>query len=144
MKQSFLYAWCLSAAGCASLLHAQSVSQFPDSGPETTLDSLWAATGHMQAFSDAIDSQMGVHRFQDGKKSRFWFSGMGSFGNASVRNEHSAFDYSAGGGALGYDYCASESGRGRLLGLSLGFMSGTPEHQGNGGPSRRISGRRQI
>ena len=111
MKQSFLYAWCLSAAGCASLLHAQSVSQFPDSGPETTLDSLWAATGHMQAFSDAIDSQMGVHRFQDGKKSRFWFSGMGSFGNASVRNEHSAFDYSAGGGALGYDYCASESGR---------------------------------
>ena len=74
MKQSFLYAWCLSAAGCASLLHAQSVSQFPDSGPETTLDSLWEATGHMQAFSDAIDSQMGVHRFQDGKKSRFWFS----------------------------------------------------------------------
>lgn len=125
MKQSFLYAWCLSAAGCVSLLHAQSVNQFPDSGPETTLDSLWAATGHMQAFSDAIDSQMGVHRFQDGKKSRFWFSGMGSFGNASVRNEHPAFDYSAGGGALGYDYCASESGRGRLLGLSLGFMSGT-------------------
>lgn len=125
MKLSSITLWCLGAAGCASLLHADPGNPYTASGPETTLDSIWAAAGHVQTFTETIDSQLGMYRFQEEGQSRFWFSGMGSFGDARAKSDHPAFDYYAGGGALGYDYCRSGDGAGALLGGALGWLSGT-------------------
>lgn len=125
MKLSRIFLWSTAAAACLPAVKAEPWNQYPDNGPETTLDSLWAAAGHVQAFSEAVSSQLGEYRFRDGKKSRFWVNGMGGFGNARVRNDHPSFDYSAGGAAFGYDYCKSEGGEGRMLGLALGYLSGS-------------------
>lgn len=124
MKLSRILLWSVAAA-CLPAAKAEPWNQYPGNGPETTLDSLWAATGHMQTFSDAIYSQLGAYRFQAGGNSRLWFNAMGSMGDARVRNNHPSFDYSAGGGAFGYDYCRSEDGEGGMLGLALGYLSGT-------------------
>lgn len=43
MKLSRISLWSLTLAGCLPAVRAESWNQFPESGPETTLDSMWAS-----------------------------------------------------------------------------------------------------
>lgn len=125
MKSTYILLCCLGIAGAGHSVCAESVSQFTGGGPETTLDSIWAASAYSRALSETATSQISMARFQDEKKSRLWGSAMASFGDAGVRNDHPAFDYSAGGYAIGYDYSNSYNrGSGLILGLALGQMFG--------------------
>ncbi|MFR1412188.1 MAG: hypothetical protein ACLSUW_07710 [Akkermansia sp.] len=84
------------AAGCASLLHAQSVNQFPDS-ITNPLDSSGRLRATCRPFLTPSTPRWACTVFRTAKIA-FLVQRHGSFGNASVRNEHPAFDYSAGSG----------------------------------------------
>lgn len=143
MKITCISLCCLSLEASLPAVYAAPVNQITGGGPETTLDSTWAGAGHLRTLTETVSSQIGLSRFQDDGNSRLWSSGLASFGNASVRNNHPAFDYSAGGYALGYDYCQYESGIGLLGGAAFGNMFGhqnieeMPDH-----PDGRIPGDR--
>lgn len=125
MKPTYIFLCCLGIAGACHAVRAESINQFTGGGPETTLDSIWAASAYSRALAETAASRINMARFQDEKESRLWGSAMASFGDANVRNDHPAFDYSAGGYAIGYDYNHSyKRGSGFILGLALGQMFG--------------------
>lgn len=109
----------LTLYGCLSSISFVFAEAIPG-GPETTLDSIWASTAHVQAITDTCATQITKERFQDPNTSRIWLNSLSSFGDARVRNNQPAFDYSATGYAVGYDY----SKNGSILGLSLGQVFG--------------------
>ncbi len=117
---------CILAA-TAGLTIAQAMPPddiYTSSGPETSLDSMWASMGHLQSLTDVTATQITVDRFHDDDASRIWLSSIGSFGNASMRNNNPGFHYSAAGAAAGYDYAMGGNHVSGLLGLSLGQVFG--------------------
>ena len=54
MKLSRISLWSLTLAGCLPAVRAESWNQFPESGPETTLDSMWASAADEQTLTDGI------------------------------------------------------------------------------------------
>ena len=104
MKLSRISLWSLTLAGCMPAVRAQSWNQFPESGPETTLDSLWVSAAYVQTLVEASSAQINISRFQQKGPSNLWAATLGSFGDAGIRNNQPSFDYSAAGYALGYDY----------------------------------------
>lgn len=124
MKLSRISLWSLTLAGCMPAVRAQSWNQFPESGPETTLDSLWVSAAYVQTLVEASSAQIDISRFQQKGPSNLWAATLGSFGEAGVRNNQPSFDYSAAGYALGYDYGVYGEKSGALLGLSFGQLFG--------------------
>ena len=124
MKLSRISLWSLTLAGFMPAVRAESWNQFPESGPETTLDSLWASAAYVQTLVEASSAQIDLSRFRQKGPSRLWAAALGSFGDAGVRNNQPSFDYSAAGYALGYDYGAYGEKSGSLLGLSFGQLFG--------------------
>lgn len=127
MKLPYYPTWLLTSIAGLSFAYGHSSEKFEEyssSGPETSLDSMWASVGHMQTLTETTTNQINVERFHDDKPSQLWFNALGSFGNASVRNNHPAFHYSAGGGAAGYDYCMGGRYISGILGLAIGQVFG--------------------
>lgn len=124
MKLSRISLWSLTLAGFMPAVRAESWNQFPESGPETTLDSLWASAAYVQTLVEASSAQIDLSRFRQKGPSRLWAAALGSFGDAGVRNKQPSFDYSAAGYALGYDYGVHGEKSGSLLGLSFGQLFG--------------------
>lgn len=119
----FCFLCSIGLVGASCAVQAESVYQLA-SGPETTLDSIWAASGYMHTLTHTVAFQMDMTRLTAEKGSRLWGGGLASFGDASVRNDHPSFDYSAGGYAIGYDYSRYEGETGFLAGLAVGQMFG--------------------
>lgn len=124
MKFPFRTLWLLTAIAGLIPDHAGAVDIYSSSGPETSLDSMWASLGHLQSLTELSSTHINLERFHDDSSSRFWLSSLGAFGNTSVRNNHPAFHYSAAGGALGYDYSAGDPYSSGILGLSIGQVFG--------------------
>ena len=124
MKLSRISLWSLTLAGCLPAVRAESWNQFPESGPETTLDSMWASAAYVQTLVEASSAQINISRFQQKGPSNLWAGALGSFGDAGIRNNQPSFDYSAAGYALGYDYGTYGEKSGSLLGLAFGQMFG--------------------
>ena len=64
MKLSRISLWSLTLAGCLPAVRAESWNQFPESGPETTLDSMWASAAYVQTLVEASSAQINISRFQ--------------------------------------------------------------------------------
>lgn len=124
MKLSRISLWSLTLAGCLPAVRAESWNQFPESGPETTLDSMWASAAYVQTLVEASSAQINISRFRQKGPSNLWAGALGSFGDAGIRNNQPSFDYSAAGYALGYDYGTYGEKSGSLLGLAFGQMFG--------------------
>lgn len=124
MKLSRISLWSLTLAGYMPAVRAESWNQFPESGPETTLDSMWASAAYVQTLVEASSAQINISRFQQRGPSNLWAGALGSFGDAGVRNNHPSFDYAAAGYALGYDYGTYGEKSGSLLGLAFGQLFG--------------------
>lgn len=124
MKLSRISLWSLTLAGCLPAVRAESWNQFPESGPETTLDSMWASAAYVQTLVEASSARINISRFRQKGPSNLWAGALGSFGDVGVRNNQPSFDYSAAGYALGYDYGTYGEKSGSLLGLAFGQMFG--------------------
>lgn len=93
MKLSHISLWSLALAGCLPAVRAESWNQFPESGPETTLDSMWASAAYVQTLVEASSAQINISRFQQKGPSNLWAGALGSFGDGGARNNQPSFDY---------------------------------------------------
>lgn len=128
MKLSRISLWSLTLAGCLPAVRAESWNQFPESGPETTLDSMWASAAYVQTLVEASSAQINISRFRQKGPSNLWAGALGSFGDAGIRNNQPSFDYSAAGYALGYDYGTYGRKPASLLGAGVRADVRAPEH----------------